>query len=401
MPIARFARALLISTALLLAVPTFAAAATYTVNVKSDEPDANPGDGVCETNEPGECTLRAALETANASAGAEDEIKFAAAFDGKADDTIQLFLGDLPVEEGVIIAGTPGVPCDTAAGPKGPCVGVDGGSFDVEAEGVTIRGIAITGTELAINVANGSVGFVAEGNWLGVDLQGGVGGGTPRGIYLGPGSDSALIGDDTVAERNVFANSETYGLWINGASNTVVRGNYFGVAPNGTTEADNGRNIVVTDDGGEKAEFTEIGEKIEEAGGPTAACDEGCNVIAASAEHGINLVSLGGGGDPATGPTEIHGNYIGLDATGLGVLANDGAGVEADGAGEPLIGGEELGDANFFAGGSVGVSIDAAIAPAVILNGFGIDAEGNPVPPPSKTGSFPPRRASLIPKPAR
>ena len=39
-----------------------AAPATYTVNVTSDEIDANIGDGICETANAGECTLRAAIE---------------------------------------------------------------------------------------------------------------------------------------------------------------------------------------------------------------------------------------------------------------------------------------------------------------------------------------------------
>ena len=48
----------------------FAQAATFTVNSPFDAADANPGDGVCETA-PGNgvCTLRAAIEEANALAG--------------------------------------------------------------------------------------------------------------------------------------------------------------------------------------------------------------------------------------------------------------------------------------------------------------------------------------------
>ena len=395
MPIARCLRVLLTAACLLLAIPALASAATYTVNSTLDEEDASSGAGVCETSIPGECTLRAALETSNASTGVEDEIKFSATFDGEAVDTIVPFIGTLPViADPVVINGTSAGPCDTELGPEGPCVGLDGGGLKVEADGVTIRGIAITGTERAINVFNGSTGFVAEGNWLGIELDGEFGSGTPSGIYVGPESDGALIGDDTLAERNVFGHSETFGLWINGASNTVVRGNYFGVEPDGTTEASNGRNIVVTDNGADKAENTEIGEKIEEAGGPTAACDEGCNVIAAAQGEdgpgpegtGIDLVSLGGGGDPATGPTEIHGNYIGLDATGLGVLPNDKIGIEAGSSGEVEIGGPEAGDANYFAGGTVGVNMASGVAPEVIGNAFGIDGEGNSVTPPSGAG---------------
>src|SRR5690606_38888623 len=45
-------------------------AATFTVNNTADAPDANPGDGICATAS-GVCTLRAALQEANAAAGAD------------------------------------------------------------------------------------------------------------------------------------------------------------------------------------------------------------------------------------------------------------------------------------------------------------------------------------------
>ena len=53
----------------------FAQAATFTVNSPFDAADANPGDGVCETA-PGNgvCTLRAAIEEANALAPGNDTI---------------------------------------------------------------------------------------------------------------------------------------------------------------------------------------------------------------------------------------------------------------------------------------------------------------------------------------
>jgi CSLREA domain-containing protein len=41
-----------------------------TVNSTADAVDIDPGDGVCETATPGECTLRAAIQESNAAAGA-------------------------------------------------------------------------------------------------------------------------------------------------------------------------------------------------------------------------------------------------------------------------------------------------------------------------------------------
>ena len=62
--------------ALALALPGSADAATFTVNSTADAPDANPGDGVCDDGA-GNCTLRAAIEEANALVGA-DTITFPA-----------------------------------------------------------------------------------------------------------------------------------------------------------------------------------------------------------------------------------------------------------------------------------------------------------------------------------
>ena len=45
-------------------------AATFTVNSTADDPDADPGDGICATTA-GECTLRAAIEEANALSSSE------------------------------------------------------------------------------------------------------------------------------------------------------------------------------------------------------------------------------------------------------------------------------------------------------------------------------------------
>jgi CSLREA domain-containing protein len=48
-----------------------AVAATFTVNSTADAVDANLADGVCETATAGVCTLRAAIQQANASAGTD------------------------------------------------------------------------------------------------------------------------------------------------------------------------------------------------------------------------------------------------------------------------------------------------------------------------------------------
>ncbi|MGZ9166710.1 MAG: CSLREA domain-containing protein, partial [Anaerolineales bacterium] len=48
-----------------------AAAANFIVNSSADMVDADPGDGLCETDITGDCTLRAAIQETNALVGAD------------------------------------------------------------------------------------------------------------------------------------------------------------------------------------------------------------------------------------------------------------------------------------------------------------------------------------------
>src|SRR5262245_15914814 len=56
--------------AILLALCSHAGAAPFSVNDTGEAPDAHPGDGVCDTGT-GKCTLVAAMQEANALAGAD------------------------------------------------------------------------------------------------------------------------------------------------------------------------------------------------------------------------------------------------------------------------------------------------------------------------------------------
>jgi CSLREA domain-containing protein len=89
---------LFIAAALLIKPPRRAeAAATFTVNDTGDTHDANPGDGVCaDSND--KCTLRSAIEEANALPGA-DAITFSVA------GTITLTSGELAVTQDLTIRG--------------------------------------------------------------------------------------------------------------------------------------------------------------------------------------------------------------------------------------------------------------------------------------------------------
>jgi CSLREA domain-containing protein len=104
-------------------------AATLTVTETGDEPDANTEDGVCDADaeEPGEqCTLRAAIETANAE-GEEGRIVFdvgADALGGAATIALQGALPPLTVPVEIDAAAAPArSPAEAAARVPGPLAG--------------------------------------------------------------------------------------------------------------------------------------------------------------------------------------------------------------------------------------------------------------------------------------
>ncbi len=376
----------LIALGCLLVAPAAALSAEYTVDSTLDEPDASVGVAGCLTAGL-KCTLRAAVQESNNSVATKDTIKFAAAFNGELADTIALGASFPIITDPVTIDGDGAGQCTTAAAVLGPCVGVSGpsGGFGLQVEDneVTIEGLAVTGALTGINVINASQDFIARDNWIGVKLDGSAGANN-TGIFLDPNSSSATIGGTAAADRNVIANNNNVGLDIEGADGALVRGNYFGVAPNGTTAAPTPVNVEVTDStagGGFQAEGNEIGATIEGAAAP---CDDGCNVISGATSTGVDLHGNGAAQNeaPASGSTTVHGNYVGLSAAGTAVIANTTYGVLSYEAANVTIGGEENGDANFFAGGGTGIYHQDGEDFAAIGNIIGSGPSGADVTPP-------------------
>jgi hypothetical protein len=356
-----------------LAFPAAASAVDYTVDSTGDQEDVLPGTGGCLTSV-ATCTLRAAIEESNASAGITDRILFSSAFDGDlADSTIAVGFGLPDIEDEVTIDGDANGQCDTDAGVKGPCVGVKGESrFEVHIEQVTIEGLAITDSQIAITVE--AEEFEAHGNWIGIELDGTDGPGEQSyGIFVAPHADDAVIGGTTAAARNVFGNTNS-ALLLRGSSFGTVLGNYFGVGPNGTTTAPNGRDLVVANklEVGDEVPATDnqIGADVGEAGAQTAACDLGCNVFA-SQSSALGAIDLQGveieEEVPATGPTQIEGNYVGLDATGAAFAEAAASGVKVGSAGSVTVGGPEPGQANHIHGGTYGIFAGWGGVPALDL----------------------------------
>ena len=352
-----------------------------TVNSTGDASDNNPGDDVCDTggtvgSDP-ECTLRAAIEEANASATV-DTIHFGIPTSDSGYSasplsyTIQVGVPSteiLPaITAPVMIDGTsqpgyPGAPIIVLDGTATTTPDTNG--ITLEAGNSTIRGSSIVDFPddgIEVDIAGGNT---VAGNYVGVLPDGSTASGNGWGIAVK--SSGNTIGGTTAADRNVVAGNGNYGLSIyNGSSGNIVTGNYIGVGADGSTALGNGAEGV----------RLEAGANVNTIGGIVAGAR---NVISANGTDGIYLQ------DAATDGNVIQGNYIGTDATGLLDRGNADRGVQVEsGADNTVIGGTAPGAGNVISGnGNDGIVIGDGASPGTGTTGtvvqgnlIGVGADG-------------------------
>lgn len=220
-------------------------AATFTVDSTAETSDASAGDGVCDIGD-GSCTLRAAVEEANALAGA-DTIEFD--ISGAGPHTIT-HSTTLNITEQVTIDGTTetGSSCGDLWSGTAPDLqielisndsGFDAG-FNIsstDSDGTEIRGLVINNFTLEGIYAEDADNLVFECNIIGLKPDGITRDANARpGIYLNTGADNARIGGTAAGEGNVIAGNGGEGdirLWADG---TQIYGNFIGVSATGTTQ---------------------------------------------------------------------------------------------------------------------------------------------------------------------
>lgn len=166
------------------------------------------GETVGEDDEP-ECTLRAALEAADARGGGE--ITFAIP-----GDPVIVLGSTLPVVEvPVTIDGT------TQSGGVVEVVGGGAQTFSVVDGSATMSGLAIHGADVGIDISGGW-GHVIEGNLIGYSRSGSVVGDLDYGVLL-TGSSNSQVRDNSIAAQA--------GVWVEeGALFTDIEQNRIGVA---------------------------------------------------------------------------------------------------------------------------------------------------------------------------
>ncbi|NNF65688.1 MAG: cadherin-like domain-containing protein, partial [Acidimicrobiia bacterium] len=245
------------------------------VNSTGNAADNNIGDGVCSTGgfvgADAECTLRAAIAEANASAIAnaimfdipQSDSGFEAsplAFRIRPSGTLLPAITDPVILDASTqpehaIEGRPVVVID---GSIAPTAG-DANGLTLQAGNSTIRGLVIQnfgddGIEVEIGDGN-----TIAGNYLGTDMTGTVA--APNGFLdvapvggISVTSNNNVIGGTAVADRNVISGNTQYGIGFrSGASNNLVIGNYIGTNAAGTGPLGNGTEGVLMLDGDNNA----------------------------------------------------------------------------------------------------------------------------------------------------
>ena len=372
-------RALLTITGVLLIAlvaggVTPAYAETFTVNSTGDSADSNTGDGICDDGA-GNCTLRAAMDQANATPGA-DTIEFS--IDSGVQTITPLsplpIIGDPVTIDGTTQPGFLGTPIIELNGILAGA-GVDG--LRITAGSSTVRGLVINrfggeGIELQLTGGN-----KVEGNYIGTDVTGTVIdpspfvkgdelGNTDNGVRINGVPDNT-VGGTAAGTGNVISGngrgvsaSNADGVEILGTSATgnLVQGNFIGTDVGGTLDLGNTGNGILIDDAPNNT-----------VGGMTPGAR---NLISGNNGDGVEI---SGGGATSN---LVVGNYIGTDVDGTVARRNSGSGVLIDGAPSNTVGGTAPEARNLISGNARGVWIKDAEATGnlVLGNYIGTDVNG-------------------------
>jgi len=267
--------------------PTATPNNSFVVNVTGDAVDANTADGICETATVGECSLRAAIEQANVSAGA-NIILFNIPGSGLYSIAVTTWLPsitDAVVIDGATQPGFSGTPIIELNGNATTYDGFQAGLVIIGGNS-TVRGLAINRFAVdGIRLQGGSNNII-QGNYIGADVTGLLDRGNGfDGIFITGGSTNNTIGGLTVADRNVIAGNDDEGIDVRPGSSNLIVGNLIGVAADGATPLGNGSDGVLMSSSGASNQMTQ-------------------NLISSNAGLGINL---DGGNQDASGVTANDG----------------------------------------------------------------------------------------------
>jgi len=348
--------------------PSAHAAATITVNSTADNTTAGDGN----------CTLREALGNAKTNSDTTSGDCVA----GSGTDTIEfsitgsgphnIVLGsDLDsITDPVVIDGTSEPDYTTS-----PVVHIDGDSMASQifsiAAATTIQGLSITdGTADGIILTTGADNSVIKSNYIGVEPDGTTTNGpSTNNILINSGIDGVTIGGTSSSDRNVIVDG-AFGIAVNSTDTDVTN---LTIQGNYIGLLPDGSTIAANGTGVVFQDGLIDGATI---GGSTAGAR---NVISGNTSDGI--YGLGTLGDPMNDIT-IQGNYIGTNANGDVDKGNGNSGsdpgVSMVHTTNLVIGGDTANKRNIISGGAgYGINIGGSTTTAVIQGNYiGLSADG-------------------------
>ncbi len=283
-------------------------------------PDAAAGDGVCDTGD-GVCTLRAAIETANAVAGS-DTIEFD--IPGAGPHLITEPTGLPPITETVTIDGFTQAGSAANTNPAGATNAVARIQLVGDGAGSSISGIDLSGSTGSVvrGLAIGSFGAaikagpqsVIAGNYIGS-----VGGLVERSNNYGvliEGVDQVDVGGIAAADKNVISGNR-FGVYVTrDADDNDVLNNLIGTDRFGATAVPNEFGILLY-----PAEFGAVDNEIRNNNRIGNGFLSGRNIVSGNLLEGISLWGN-------TDGTVIQNNFVGVASNGSTPLGNSQAGPD-------------------------------------------------------------------------
>ncbi len=344
------------------------AATTFTVTETGDDADLDITDDRCDTEDATgrQCTLRAAIEQANETTGA-DTIDFDIV-DGTNSYKIISPDSELPtIRDSVTIDGYTQADASPNTLDEGNDAdlkilldGVDAGSvvpgLRIDASGCTIKGLVIRNfSDYGIFIL-GETNNTVEGNFIGVGRDGETDRGNSDGVFVQ--GESTVIGGTDPESRNVISGNDGTGVFIGTvAEENRIEGNYIGTTADGTADLGNLYNGVYV-----AGESNTVGGTSEGAR----------NVISGNDGSGVFISST------VATENRVEGNYIGTETEGTGDLGNTEDGVSiTSGAFFNIVGGVVGGAGNRIAhNGGDGVSVSASSSTGNFLLGNSVFSNG-------------------------
>ncbi|MBK6728983.1 MAG: hypothetical protein IPG63_17500 [Xanthomonadales bacterium] len=303
---------------LLAALPTLAAAATYTVT---------------SANDSGTNTLRWAIQQANANAGA-DSIVFNIGGGGGRNIALATALPALTGPASIDATTQPGYAGSPLIQLDGLNAGAGAIGLQLSTSGSSIRGFSVmrfNGVGIRIDGAGG--GNTVAYCHIGLNNAGGASGNDGSGVFIAASPNNVIGPGNTISSNGVD------GVRIDAAAATgnVVAGNRIGTNPAGTAAIPNGYNGVVI-----------TAASNNRIGGTTAA---DLNVISGNSLNGIGIAAGASG-------NLIERNHIGVATDGAAPLGNGENGVIILDSPSNKIGGDVAGTFNVLSSnGHHGVQI--------------------------------------------